>query len=115
MIQKLDAVYENGVLWPLEPIDLQEHEHVTLSLEGSAGVQACNLAGSEDDRRNAGSAEAPTPAEPLEPETRPWRGVFQINDPQAPIFSQEMVVRTSELPSWEPQVTVNRRWVRNDE
>lgn len=28
----VDAVYENGVLRPLQPLDLTEHEHVTLSI-----------------------------------------------------------------------------------
>jgi predicted DNA-binding antitoxin AbrB/MazE fold protein len=28
----VDAVYENGVLRPLQPLDLPEHEHVTVSV-----------------------------------------------------------------------------------
>lgn len=30
MSKKLEAVYENGVLRPLEPLDLREHERVTV-------------------------------------------------------------------------------------
>ena len=29
---QVDAVYENGVLRPLQPLDLREHEHVTVSV-----------------------------------------------------------------------------------
>jgi len=32
MGKKLEAVYENGVLRPLEPLDLQEHQRVTVVL-----------------------------------------------------------------------------------
>jgi predicted DNA-binding antitoxin AbrB/MazE fold protein len=31
-MQTLNAVYENGVLRPLEPLDLQEHQQVTLTV-----------------------------------------------------------------------------------
>jgi predicted DNA-binding antitoxin AbrB/MazE fold protein len=37
MRRNLKAVYEHGVLKPLEPIDLAEHQHVTLAIiEGDA-------------------------------------------------------------------------------
>jgi predicted DNA-binding antitoxin AbrB/MazE fold protein len=29
---EVDAVYENGVLRPLQPLDLKEHEHVEVSV-----------------------------------------------------------------------------------
>lgn len=29
---QVDAVYENGVLRPLQPLDLNEHEHVVVSV-----------------------------------------------------------------------------------
>ena len=29
---QVDAIYENGVLRPLQPLDLTEHEHVVLSV-----------------------------------------------------------------------------------
>jgi len=29
---QVDAVYENGVLRPLQPLDLKEHEHVVVSV-----------------------------------------------------------------------------------
>jgi predicted DNA-binding antitoxin AbrB/MazE fold protein len=35
MIQ-VDAVYENGVLRPLQPLDLKEHKHVVVSLVQAA-------------------------------------------------------------------------------
>ncbi len=36
---QVDAVYENGVLRPLQPLDLQEHEHVLLSVVKAATAQ----------------------------------------------------------------------------
>lgn len=32
MALQVDAVYENGVLRPLQPLDLKEHEHVVVSV-----------------------------------------------------------------------------------
>ena len=32
MAVQVDAVYENGVLRPLQPLDLKEHEHVVVSV-----------------------------------------------------------------------------------
>ena len=46
---------------------------------------------------------------------RPWRGVFRTDIPKEPIFSHELDVRTSELPSWKPHVTINRRRIEDDE
>ena len=34
MSTELQAVYENGVLRPLEPVDLQEHEQVAIIITG---------------------------------------------------------------------------------
>ena len=33
---QVDAVYENGVLRPLQPFDLKEHEHVVVSVTKAA-------------------------------------------------------------------------------
>jgi len=33
---QVDAVYENGVLRPLQPLDLREHEHVVVSVAKTA-------------------------------------------------------------------------------
>ena len=33
---RVDAVYENGVLRPLQPLDLREHEHVVVSVAKTA-------------------------------------------------------------------------------
>lgn len=32
MTKRLEAIYENGVLRPLQPVDLQEHQRVTVTL-----------------------------------------------------------------------------------
>ena len=35
---QVDAVYENGVLRPLQPLDLKEHEHVVVSVVKTAST-----------------------------------------------------------------------------
>jgi predicted DNA-binding antitoxin AbrB/MazE fold protein len=38
MALQVDAVYENGVLRPLQPLDLREHEHVVVSVVKAEGA-----------------------------------------------------------------------------
>jgi predicted DNA-binding antitoxin AbrB/MazE fold protein len=43
MVQVVRAVYENGVLRPLEGLDLEEHEQVRVTVESLASKQgACS-------------------------------------------------------------------------
>ena len=44
MPQQVDAVYENGVLRPLQPLDLKEHEHVLVSVVKDAARDRSSLA-----------------------------------------------------------------------
>jgi predicted DNA-binding antitoxin AbrB/MazE fold protein len=37
MAVRVDAVYENGVLRPLQPLDLKEHEHIVVSVVKAEG------------------------------------------------------------------------------
>jgi predicted DNA-binding antitoxin AbrB/MazE fold protein len=39
MVRQLDAVYEHGVLRPLEPLALPEHQRVRLTIEDSGAAQ----------------------------------------------------------------------------
>ena len=39
MVSQLDAVYEQGVLRPLEPLSLPEHHRVRLTLEDQSAPQ----------------------------------------------------------------------------
>jgi predicted DNA-binding antitoxin AbrB/MazE fold protein len=41
---QVDAVYENGVLRPLQPLDLKEHEHVLVSVVKDAAPGRSSLA-----------------------------------------------------------------------
>ena len=41
---QVDAVYENGVLRPLQPLDLREHEHVLVSVVKTGVAGRSNLA-----------------------------------------------------------------------
>jgi len=36
MSMQVDAVYENGILKPLQPLDLAEHEHVVVTVTQAA-------------------------------------------------------------------------------
>jgi predicted DNA-binding antitoxin AbrB/MazE fold protein len=40
---QVDAVYENGVLRPLQPLDLKEHEHVLVSVVKAAAPDRSHL------------------------------------------------------------------------
>jgi predicted DNA-binding antitoxin AbrB/MazE fold protein len=42
----VEAVYENGVLKPAQPLGLQEHERVQLTVQTSADLQAAHVPGS---------------------------------------------------------------------
>jgi predicted DNA-binding antitoxin AbrB/MazE fold protein len=41
---QVDAVYENGVLRPLQPLDLKEHEHVLVSVVKTTAPGRSSLA-----------------------------------------------------------------------
>jgi predicted DNA-binding antitoxin AbrB/MazE fold protein len=43
MVLQVDAVYENGVLRPLQPLDLKEHEHVLVSVVKSSVMSRSRL------------------------------------------------------------------------
>jgi predicted DNA-binding antitoxin AbrB/MazE fold protein len=39
MSKLIEAIYENGVLRPLEPLDLEEHQRVTITIADDGGAQ----------------------------------------------------------------------------
>ena len=41
---QVDAVYENGVLRPVQPLDLKEHEHVLVNIVKDAARDRSSLA-----------------------------------------------------------------------
>ncbi len=41
-----------------------------------------------------------------EEEPAPWRGVFPIEFKRPPLFSQEITLKASSLPRWQPEVIV---------
>lgn len=51
MVRQLDAVFERGVLRPLEPLTLTEHEVVRLTLEQPSTLQATTAPTRYNDRR----------------------------------------------------------------
>jgi predicted DNA-binding antitoxin AbrB/MazE fold protein len=51
------AVYENGVLRPLQPLDLKEHEHVVVSVSKSSGRSALAVEYMDKIKRDLADAE----------------------------------------------------------
>lgn len=51
MIRKLEAVYEQGVLRPLEPLSLSEHQRVRLTLEEKPAGLCPKSSGPVNERR----------------------------------------------------------------
>jgi predicted DNA-binding antitoxin AbrB/MazE fold protein len=54
---QIDAVYENGVLRPLQPLDLTEHERVLVSVVQTAGRSSLALEYIERVKREPQDAE----------------------------------------------------------
>jgi predicted DNA-binding antitoxin AbrB/MazE fold protein len=48
MGKRLEAVYENGVLRLLEPVDLEEHQQVTVTIEENGGSSTTHAEGASD-------------------------------------------------------------------
>ena len=49
MSKRLEAVYENGVLRLLEPVDLQEHQRVTVILDENGAAVTSEAGGDQQD------------------------------------------------------------------
>lgn len=72
---------------------------------------------------SSGSAAAPapvskrrkTPKDACEPEARPWRGIFVLEQPQELVFSLPIEFKTIDLPEWEPQIVISPRLSSQDE
>ncbi len=48
-------------------------------------------------------------------ELRPWRGLFSPAPERDSLFNLETRLRTSDLPSWAPFITINPRWSSDDD
>ena len=64
--EQVDAVYENGVLRPLQPLDLTEHEHVTISVARTYPVPSRSGLAAEYIERLRREMESAGPAPGLE-------------------------------------------------
>jgi predicted DNA-binding antitoxin AbrB/MazE fold protein len=53
---QVDAVYVNGVLRPLQPLELKEHERVLLSIVTTAAQSQSSLAVKFDERKRSRTA-----------------------------------------------------------
>ena len=53
--------------------------------------------------------------EEADTESRPWRGVFVVASEREVLFTHEVELRTAELPEWEPEIILNRRWLSTED
>ena len=50
-----------------------------------------------------------------EPEPTTWRGVFAPTHSREVLFSQQVEIRTADLPRWKPHITIGRRTLERDD
>jgi hypothetical protein len=50
-----------------------------------------------------------------EPEPTTWRGVFAPTHSREVLFSQQVEIRTADLPRWKPHITIDRRMLERDD
>jgi hypothetical protein len=50
-----------------------------------------------------------------EPEPTTWRGVFAPTHSREVLFSQQIEIRTADLPRWKPHITIDRRTLERDD
>lgn len=101
MNRSVPAIYENGILRPLEPTGLEEQQAVTITISGEAAAL------SETEQPESGNS-AVAPSRDAA-DARPWRGVFAPTCQRPVLFVKEMDLQPAALPSWQPQIHVDRR------
>ncbi len=57
----------------------------------------------------------PVDQEYPEPEPTTWRGVFAPTHSREVLFSQQVEIRTADLPRWKPHITIGRRTLERDD
>jgi predicted DNA-binding antitoxin AbrB/MazE fold protein len=105
MNRTVPAIYENGILRPLEPTGLQEQQAVTVTISAEAAALP-ETEQPESPKKTEGSAVAP-PRDAAD--ARPWRGVFAPTLERPVLFVKDMDLHPAALPSWQPQINVDRR------
>ena len=85
MSKTIQAVYDNGVFRPLEPVELPDQARISITLN------------EEDD------------------DDRPWRGVFVVEYPEKVTGRCTVSFRDGEQPKWNPPVTLEARWFEDDD
>ena len=94
MSQEIKAVFENGVFRPLEPVELKEHQEVSVQIP--------------ETKEALGSGDVP---EDEEAEIDPvWRGVFPSNREAEVIFEKDLDITVDQLP--QRPFTVDLDWDR---
>lgn len=83
-----------------------------MMIPGRSGRYVVLFEATEDDLGHPGDVVASMTLWPplwqhAEPEPRVWRGVFSPTYPREVLFSQEIEMRTAELPRWRPHITID--------
>lgn len=86
MKHEFEAIYQDGVLRPLEPIELSEMQKVTVNIQEI------------DDPAKPIGAEIPAPETEDDDPEPVWRGVFPGKREQEILFTKEMNVAEDQLP-----------------
>lgn len=96
MSNEVEAIYENGVFRPLQPVQLREHQRVTIRLP-------------ECDMPAESQFDVEEDIEPI------WRGVFAPPAEEKELFVVPLEKRWNELPRLEVDVTLNPRWFEEED
>ena len=99
MSEEVEAIYQNGVFLPVEPVDLPEQQRVMVRLPSTK----------EQAQENDRPEEVSEDVEPI------WRGVFATEPEREAVLEELVQVKVQELPSLEPTVDLNSRWFEEDD
>jgi predicted DNA-binding antitoxin AbrB/MazE fold protein len=101
MNKQFDAIFDNGVFRPLEPVELPQHQRVTVTVLDFEEMGALDAQPAPDNGEVASTDES---------EDSPWRGVFVPPRKRRVLFSHPLTPVPQELPR--RQTSVDMSWHR---
>jgi predicted DNA-binding antitoxin AbrB/MazE fold protein len=111
MNKQFEAIYENGVFRPVEPVQLPEQQRVRV-------IVPEDVAAVRNDTDSIPAENQPVADNGLEEaeDARPWRGVLVLPRPRKPLFTKEIPADAAKLPKRSLTVNMNyHRMVPDDE
>lgn len=104
MSDEIEAVYQNGVFRPLEPVELEEMQRVKVRLPDEK-----QPAKSNDEQPDSREDVEDDEIEPI------WRGVFVTETKEKELFDKPLNLAFDKFPKLEPEVTLNPRWFEDED